>query len=465
MPQRQATKEELVAKWTLQGRRGLVDSSGRLLLKNLTYEELHEWCQATGEREQRTRHIWRWLYHDGLWMRSMEETVGQQDGFGPSFRAKAVPRVSTDGELQLLHTTRSSDGTQKLVFALKDGGGTVETVLIPVMRSPGNRTRLTICVSSQVGCAMNCQFCFTGRMGLRGNLSTAQIIEQVVEARRLLASQAAPERPVPITNLVFMGMGEPLDNLPALLPAIEILTHPLGLHFGQGRVTVSTVGLVPQMQTLMAHNRSMLAVSLHATTDEVRDWICPVNRRWPLASLLGALKELFPRVTFPSRPSTPSQSQQALSSAIPDYSHVAAQSPAAVHSSAHPLSGEHERPSELPSEPQEASCSSQTQPAAQIALQTSPYGPTRLKTHASGRNFVMFEYVMLAGVNDTAEDAHRLLLLTQGIECKYNLIEFNSHPGTRFQGSDPDTIQAFRSILAGESGSPGGTYCFLALSW
>ncbi|GLC36656.1 hypothetical protein PLESTM_000486100 [Pleodorina starrii] len=282
------------------GRPGLYDASGRLVLKSLTLPELEAWCASEGEEypANRALQLWRWMYADppaGSWVRRLEDTVGRQNGFSARFIDKVGSRVSLDGGLHLSQVVRAADGTRKLVFTLTEGeaaGGSVETVLIPIVRQQGLRDRLTICVSSQVGCAMNCQFCYTGRMGLLGNLTPAQIVEQVVEARRFLAQEGERTQ---LTNLVFMGMGEPLHNTEAVLAAADIVSHYLGLHISHNKITISTVGLVPEMRSVVARSRVQMALSLHATTDEVRDWIVPVNRRYDLASLTSALEELFPK--------------------------------------------------------------------------------------------------------------------------------------------------------------------------
>ncbi|WP_434423978.1 23S rRNA (adenine(2503)-C(2))-methyltransferase RlmN [Nannocystis pusilla] len=180
--------------------------------------------------------------------------------------------------LRLETVKQAADGTSKLVFETDDGAA-VESVLIP------GPERATLCVSSQVGCAMNCQFCLTATMGLARNLSAAEIVDQLVIARRRFPD-------VWISNVVFMGMGEPLHNLDQVLPAIAVMVDDHGLGLSQRRVTVSTSGLVPQIRRLVAESPAQLAVSINATTDEVRDAIMPVNRKYPLAVLFAALREL-----------------------------------------------------------------------------------------------------------------------------------------------------------------------------
>lgn len=342
------------------------------MLKNLTFQQLEQWCESIGEKPSRAMQLWRWMYYDKRWMRSMEDAAGSDSySFGRAFREKVEAVATVDAGLQLEHVHSASDGTKKLIFKVLQGpaaGGTIEAVLIPISRSQGQKERITICVSSQLGCAMNCQFCFTGRMGLGGNLHAAQIVEQVVEARRYLAQSGES---TPLTNVVFMGMGEPFHNLDAVLAASEIMTHPMGLHMSHNKISVSTVGLVPEIDRFCSSSKVQLAVSLHATTNEVRDWIVPVNRRYPLEKLMAVLKQHFPAVT-----------------------------------------GVYER------------------------------------------RHVLIEYVMLRDVNDTDEDARRLLQLLAGIEAKVNLIVFNPHAGTMFKASTTEQVMSFRSILI-----QGGRVC------
>ncbi len=204
------------------------------------------------------------------------------------------PRAMTDLDLELrehlatrwrsralttLELTRSSDGTVKGALRADDGA-LVEAVLIP------EEGRVTLCVSTQVGCPLACSFCATGSLGFTRNLRTAEIVDQLCRMR-----EALPEGR-PITNVVFMGMGEPLLNLPNVLEAIRILLHPKAFALAPRRVTVSTVGIVPKIPRLLEQVPVNLAVSLHAATDEVRDRLVPVNRRFPLAELISALRRL-----------------------------------------------------------------------------------------------------------------------------------------------------------------------------
>jgi hypothetical protein len=192
------------------------DPQGRLLLKCLDLPQLEAWCASLGEDPRRATQLWRWMYADRKWLRSLEDAPAGsvQNGFSDAFRAKAAPLATLDGGLELASVAAAADGTRKLVFRLTSGpgaGGQVETVVIPIVREAGTKRRVTLCVSSQVGCAQGCTFCWTGRMGLRGNLSAAQIVEQVVAARRMLweeavAAGADPESYItPITNVVYMA--------------------------------------------------------------------------------------------------------------------------------------------------------------------------------------------------------------------------------------------------------------------
>jgi 23S rRNA (adenine2503-C2)-methyltransferase len=181
----------------------------------------------------------------------------------------------------------SRDGTCKATLRAVDGSR-IEAVLIP------EESRTTLCVSTQVGCPLACSFCATGALGFQRNLGVAEIVDQVCQMQRILGSERR------ITNVVFMGMGEPLLNPSAVVEAVRLLLHPKAFGLAPRRVTVSTVGVVPQIEPLLRAVPVNLAVSLHATTDAVRDRLVPLNRRYPLDALLGELRRLD-RVT-PRRP-------------------------------------------------------------------------------------------------------------------------------------------------------------------
>jgi 23S rRNA (adenine2503-C2)-methyltransferase len=171
----------------------------------------------------------------------------------------------------------SADGTEKYLFALS-AGGSIETVLLP------EEERDTVCISTQVGCAMNCSFCATGRSGFQRDLSAAEIVSQVLFVQRRLKAEDRQ-----LTNIVYMGMGEPLANYAAVLRSVRLINHPLGMNLGARRITISTCGLAPRIRDLADEDLQVnLAVSLHAATDPERSAIMPIGRVYPLAELLAA---------------------------------------------------------------------------------------------------------------------------------------------------------------------------------
>ena len=314
-----------------------------------------------------------WIYRKG-YIRSLDEADNHDSSFSTAFKSKFHSKASLSGQLSLQAVHDASDGTIKMVFSLDtDPSKEIETVIIPMAGSKGEGiTRYTLCVSSQVGCAQNCQFCATGRLGLLGNLSTPQIVEQVIEARRLLIARGIKKQ---IQNIVFMGEGEPLANFDSVMAAVDIMAE--GLELSRCKILVSTVGLLPQMRRFMLLNKAKLALSLHASTDEVRDWIVPVNNRWKINELVNFLEEYFP-----------------------------------------------------------------------------------IGDSARGDRFVVIEYLLLRGVNDSAEDAHRLVSLLKNVYAFVNLIVFNPHDGaTQFEGSKEEDIRAFKSIM-----SKGGKVCTIRIS-
>jgi 23S rRNA (adenine2503-C2)-methyltransferase len=253
-------------------------SGGKTNLLGLTRGELDAFIVTMGEKPFRARQLMKWLYKRAV------SDFDQMTDLAKSFRErlKQVAEVRTP-EIRL--TQVSSDGTRKWLLAM--GGRTeadmsqaVEMVFIP---EPG---RGTLCISSQVGCAMDCTFCSTGQQGFNRNLNIAEIVGQVWLANRELGYEAGGDRVV--TNVVFMGMGEPLANYRNVVPATEILMDDLGFDISRRRVTVSTSGLVPQMLKLAEETNCALAVSLHAPNDRLRDELVPINRKHPIAELLDA---------------------------------------------------------------------------------------------------------------------------------------------------------------------------------
>jgi 23S rRNA (adenine2503-C2)-methyltransferase len=252
----------------------------------MTLEDAEAFAVARGWPRFRGEQVWRWVHNHGV--RSFDEMTN----LGRETRA-TLAEHATIGNLTIAEVQTSADGTRKLRMVTRDGQS-IESVLIP----DGDKT--TQCISSQVGCAVDCQFCATAKMGLVRNLDAGEIVDQVYLARRLLAEVEPGRR---LTNLVYMGMGEPLHNYDNMIRSLRILTHDKGAGLGQRRITVSTSGLVPKLEKLGRETvRPNLAVSLNAANDEVRDEIMPINRKWNIAKLLAALKaypmEQRRRITF-----------------------------------------------------------------------------------------------------------------------------------------------------------------------
>lgn len=191
-----------------------------------------------------------------------------------------LQEVATISQLQLETREQSEDGAVKYAFILDDGQH-IESVLIP------DQDRYTLCVSSQVGCAMSCSFCLTGTMGFKRNLTAAEMVNQIHFVMEELARQGKGR----LNNLVFMGMGEPLANLDNLLTALDILLDSRGLNFSDRKITISTCGLVPKMAELGKRTTVNLAISLHAADDETRNKLMPINHSYPLAELLEACRQ------------------------------------------------------------------------------------------------------------------------------------------------------------------------------
>ena len=243
--------------------------------KNLPLPALREYLGRLGQPRYRADQVAAWLYQRGV-----EDPMEMTD-LDLSLRRQLSLDWSTR-TLECESVQASSDGTQKLVLRATDGA-VIEAVLIPEER------RNTLCISTQVGCPLACSFCATGAMGFTRNLTTAEIVDQVCRAQQLIAGPNADAR-VRLSNVVFMGMGEPLLNLPAVSDAIRILIDPKAFGLAPRRITVSTAGIVPKIRGLLEVAPVNLAVSLHATSDDVRDVLVPLNRRFPLAELLGALR-------------------------------------------------------------------------------------------------------------------------------------------------------------------------------
>jgi 23S rRNA (adenine2503-C2)-methyltransferase len=297
-----------------------------------------------GEKPFRARQMLRWMHRCG------------QDDFGAmSDVAKSVrERLAAEAEIAppaLVGDRVSDDGARKFLFDV-GGGNAVESVFIP------EDGRGTLCVSTQAGCALDCAFCSTGRQGFSRNLTAAEIIGQLWQVRRVLGAGPGDERRV--SNVVLMGMGEPLANFDNSVTALRLMLDDHAYGLSRRRVTVSTSGLAPMIDRLRDECPVALAVSLHAPDDALRDRLLPINRKYPLRELMAACRRY--------------------------------------------LAG-------------------------------------------APRDFVTFAYVMLDKVNDSEDCARRLLRLTNGIPCKFNLIPFNSFPASSFRRSPPPRVRNFAEIL------------------
>ncbi len=239
-------------------------------ITDLSLPELKIALEGMDEPAFRAKQIFDWIYKKGA------ASFDRMTNLSPALRAK-LSAVFSIGRLELLDLRRSKDGTEKYLFRLQDGPG-VETVVIPA----GDRT--TICLSTQAGCKFACAFCASGRMGFIRDLTAGEIVGQVLYLRDHL--EVAP------TNLVFMGMGEPLDNYENLVRAISILNAPEGLGIAARRMTVSTAGVVPGIERFKELGLQVnLSISLHAVTDAKRGALMPINRKYPLAKLLAAAED------------------------------------------------------------------------------------------------------------------------------------------------------------------------------
>jgi 23S rRNA (adenine2503-C2)-methyltransferase len=267
----------------------VVTNPGKTDIKFLLLSELQEHLRELGEPSYRTSQITDWLYKNRV------NTIDEMTDLPRSLRTRLMDRFSL-GKIDLVRVLGARDTTRKFLFRLADGN-LIESVLIPA--SPalygGKSDRRTICVSTQVGCAYGCKFCASGLEGFTRNLRANEIVDQIIAIE-----QESGEK---IDNVVFMGMGEPLANFENVLRAIRIINAPWGLAIGARRITVSTSGLAPQIRRLAEEPLQIrLAVSLHGATDEVRNRIMPINRRYNVETLLSACEHYIAhtkqRLTF-----------------------------------------------------------------------------------------------------------------------------------------------------------------------
>jgi 23S rRNA (adenine2503-C2)-methyltransferase len=315
-------------------------------LKALTKQELESFMRESGLPVFRAKQLLHWIYE------KRAQSIGEITEFSKELR-ESLSQKALISDLDLLKRDISEDGTEKFLFGLEDGES-IESVLIP------DKDRLTLCISSQVGCAMKCRFCLTGKLNLKRNLKAHEIVDQVISVSRLIELRK-------ITNVVFMGMGEPLANLDEVVEALGRMTNLMKI--SKRRITLSTSGIAPKILELGGIRGSVgvtqslprvnLAISLNATTDEVRNKLMPINKKYPLKSLLDACRR------FPLEP----------------------------------------------------------------------------------RRRITFEYVLLEGINDSSDDAKRLVRMLKGIPSKVNLIPFNPYEGSEFRRPPDDVIAKFQNIL------------------
>jgi 23S rRNA (adenine2503-C2)-methyltransferase len=333
--------------------RNLPEGARRNLV-GLTRDQLRDALLAAGTPEKavkmRAGQVWQWLYHWGV------RDFGAMTNLAKDYRALLADHFTIDLP-EVVTRQVSADGTRKYLVRIA-GGHEVEVVYIP------ETDRGTLCISSQVGCTLTCSFCHTGTQKLVRNLTAAEIIGQVMLARDDLGEWQVPGEPKReerlLSNVVLMGMGEPLYNFEAVRDAMKIVMDGEGIALSRRRVTLSTSGVVPEIARCATEIGCQLAVSFHATTDAVRDVLVPINKRWNIATLLDALR------AYPG---------------------------------------------------------------------------------ASNSERITFEYVMLDGVNDSDDDARRLVRLIRGIPAKINLIPFNEWPGAPYKRSPEARIRAFADII------------------
>jgi 23S rRNA (adenine2503-C2)-methyltransferase len=310
--------------------------------------------EGMGEKPFRADQVMQWIYRRGV------DDFEQMTNISASLRGMLAERCTVQLP-ELVTEQRSKDGTIKWVLSVASnaarGPQAVETVYIP------EDDRGTLCISSQVGCAMDCSFCSTAQQGFSRNMTTAEIVAQLWFAARTLGAAFQTNSPAErkITNVVLMGMGEPLANYGAVLPALRIFLDDFGFGLSKRRVTVSTSGLVPYIDRLREDCDTALAVSLHAPDDALRDELVPINRKYPIAELMAACR--------------------------------------------------------------------------------------RYTSGKERKAHIVYEYVMLDGINDHPAQARDLARLVGDMSAKVNLIPFNPFPGTDYRRSSPERIQAFAKIL------------------
>jgi len=250
--------------------------SKKLDLLGYTRDQFESLLVELGEKPYRAAQIMKWLHHRYV------DDFSQMTDISKSLRTR-LAEIAEIHEPEVTTEKRSIDGTRKWLLKSRSGSS-VEMVFIPEGR------RGTLCVSSQVGCALDCTFCATGKQGFNSNLTAGEIVGQLRVAQRLLADDY-PDRQRVVTNVVLMGMGEPLLNLDSVIPAVAVMMDDLGYGISKRKVTISTAGIVPGIQRLCETTDASLAISLHAANDELRNELVPINRKYPIAELLAICRQ------------------------------------------------------------------------------------------------------------------------------------------------------------------------------
>ncbi len=257
----------------------------KINLKGLSLLELQQFVESLGEKKYRARQIFTWLYGKRV------QSFAEMTDISKDFRAVLDGVASIDNLCVVAKETSPRDGTTKFLFELSDGLK-IESVLIPPEKSsPAVEKRLTLCISTQVGCPLDCKFCATGTMGFLRNLTTGEIVDQVIQAQN-----QSPRR---ITNIVFMGMGEPMLNYENVMKAVEILNHDDSLNIGARHITISTAGYADKIRQMADEGRKVrLALSLHSLDNTKRAQLMPITKKFPVDELLDAMEYYYRKTRF-----------------------------------------------------------------------------------------------------------------------------------------------------------------------
>jgi len=364
----------------------VVDRSNKVNLLGMTRKELETYFETIGEKKFRAAQVMKWIHQLGV------TEFDEMTNLAGSLREK-LSRVAYAAAPEVVHREYSNDGTRKWVFRVGEGAGSlVETVLIPA------DGRKTLCISSQVGCALDCSFCSTGKQGFQRDLLPAEIIGQLwVANQSYMEDTPVGERTRTVTNVVMMGMGEPLLNFEPVVASMQLMLDDHAYGMSKRRVTLSTSGIVPMIDKLGDEIDVALAISLHAPNDELRNELVPINKKYPLVELMAAARRYVAR----GAPLSDKSAQ-----------HKAVKAKIA-----------------------------QNQATSVTEDQDDALEPSRKK-------HVTIEYVMLDGVNDQPHHAKQLIQLLNDLPSKINLIPFNPFPHAPYERSSRNRIMAFQQTLS-----------------